>query len=241
MTSKKITLSAFKDNVKSITLNQFEHDVGRLSFELLNSGDKIDLSAFDEIRFYAKKPDGTIIGKLCTVENNQAVLSIPLQLTAVAGIARCTIECSNADGNIRFGGLTIEVIPSQDSDKAIESESDFTLLETLIAEVKKLQEQGGITDEQVASAVEKYLKENPSSAQDGKSAYEIARDNGFEGTETEWLASLKGAKGDKGDKGENGSDYVLTEGDKTDIANIVMNEYDNELMEILGGESNATE
>lgn len=37
---------------------------------------------------------------------------------------------------------------------------------------------------------------------DGKSAYEIALDNGFEGTETEWLESLHGEKGDKGDIGE---------------------------------------
>lgn len=56
-------------------------------------------------------------------------------------------------------------------------------------------------------------------AKDGYSAYEVALLNGFEGTETEWLASLKGAdgytpikgvdyfdgaKGDKGDKGEQG-------------------------------------
>lgn len=48
---------------------------------------------------------------------------------------------------------------------------------------------------------------------DGLSAYEIAQNNGFEGTPTEWLASLKGdkgdtgkqgAKGDKGDKGDTG-------------------------------------
>ena len=31
---------------------------------------------------------------------------------------------------------------------------------------------------------------------DGLSAYEIAVKNGFEGSETEWLASLKGEKGD---------------------------------------------
>lgn len=35
----------------------------------------------------------------------------------------------------------------------------------------------------------------------GKSAYEIAVDNGFIGTETEWLESLKGSNGDKGDNG----------------------------------------
>lgn len=49
----------------------------------------------------------------------------------------------------------------------------------------------------------------------GASAYEVAVDNGFEGTEDEWLTSLvgpkgdtgaKGAKGDKGDPGEPGAD-----------------------------------
>lgn len=33
----------------------------------------------------------------------------------------------------------------------------------------------------------------------GKSAYEIAVDNGFVGDEAAWLISLKGAKGDEGD------------------------------------------
>lgn len=42
------------------------------------------------------------------------------------------------------------------------------------------------------------------SGKDGKSAYEIAKENGFEGTETEWLASLKGQKGDNGTNGQNG-------------------------------------
>lgn len=44
---------------------------------------------------------------------------------------------------------------------------------------------------------------------DGKSAYEIAKENGFTGTEEEWLESLRGkdgAKGDKGDQGEPGKD-----------------------------------
>ena len=39
---------------------------------------------------------------------------------------------------------------------------------------------------------------------DGKSAYEIARENGFTGTKEEWLESLKGQKGDKGGKGLDG-------------------------------------
>lgn len=45
----------------------------------------------------------------------------------------------------------------------------------------------------------------------GKSAYDLAVKNGFEGDETEWLASLKGDKGDKGDApyiGENNNWWV---------------------------------
>ena len=38
----------------------------------------------------------------------------------------------------------------------------------------------------------------------GKSAYEIAVANGFDGTEEEWLASLQGAPGEKGDPGDKG-------------------------------------
>ena len=38
----------------------------------------------------------------------------------------------------------------------------------------------------------------------GKSAYEIAKDGGYKGTEAEWLASLKGKDGTNGSNGVNG-------------------------------------
>lgn len=44
------------------------------------------------------------------------------------------------------------------------------------------------------------------SGKDGKSAYEIAVDNGFEGTEEQWLESLKGETGPAGPKGDSGAD-----------------------------------
>ena len=40
----------------------------------------------------------------------------------------------------------------------------------------------------------------------GKSAYEVAVENGFNGTEAEWLASLKGATGAPGADGKDGTD-----------------------------------
>lgn len=40
----------------------------------------------------------------------------------------------------------------------------------------------------------------------GLSAYEIAIENGFEGTEEEWLQSLKGQDGNNGIDGKDGTD-----------------------------------
>lgn len=40
----------------------------------------------------------------------------------------------------------------------------------------------------------------------GYSAYEVAVQEGYEGTEQQWLASLKGQKGDTGATGADGDD-----------------------------------
>src|SRR5690606_29755205 len=40
---------------------------------------------------------------------------------------------------------------------------------------------------------------------EGKSAYQVAVEGGFGGTEVQWLASLKGEKGDTGDSGIDGT------------------------------------
>ena len=42
----------------------------------------------------------------------------------------------------------------------------------------------------------------------GYSAYEIAVQEGYVGTETEWLASLKGATGERGEKGDRGEQGI---------------------------------
>lgn len=43
-----------------------------------------------------------------------------------------------------------------------------------------------------------------STGENGKSAYEIAVDEGFIGSESQWLLSLKGDKGDSGSSGKDG-------------------------------------
>ena len=56
---------------------------------------------------------------------------------------------------------------------------------------------------------------------DGKSAYQIALDNVFSGTESEWLESLQGSAGPAGHTPVKGTDY-FTEEDKTELVNAVL-------------------
>jgi len=65
----------------------------------------------------------------------------------------------------------------------------------------------------IYSILKKYIKDSLAGAgalkgQDGKSAYEIAIDNGFSGTEQEWIDSLIGASGETPNIGENGNWFI---------------------------------
>ena len=64
-----------------------------------------------------------------------------------------------------------------------------------------------LTPDDVKEISDKVLEkvEAGTKGEDGKSAYQIALDEGFEGSETEWLASLKGVDGRNGIDGINGT------------------------------------
>lgn len=67
-----------------------------------------------------------------------------------------------------------------------------------------------ITAEQALGASKKYTEDSLIGAgalkgDPGESAYQVAVDNGFEGTQPEWLLSLKGEKGDQGIQGDKGN------------------------------------
>lgn len=57
--------------------------------------------------------------------------------------------------------------------------------------------------------------------ENGKSAYELALEEGFKGTKEEWLASLKGEDGDPGKTPVKGVDYY-TDADKADMVTAVL-------------------
>ena len=71
--------------------------------------------------------------------------------------------------------------------------------------------------------IKDYIDKKVAGTLTGKSAYQVAVDNGFVGTEQEWLVSLKS---------------VLTEQDKENIANIVLSELPTTQGVLYGDQSN---
>jgi len=97
-----------------------------------------------------------------------------------------------------------ELINNVDVSSQLENYATKEELNTLKDEIDASNEvaAGAIVDlnDRVSS-----LEEGGSAGADGKSAYEIALENGFEGTQSEWLASLKGADGQDGQDGAAGA------------------------------------
>lgn len=209
-------------------------------------------------------PNGEPEYAILEYDNEYLKFLVPQALTLLSGKIQVQLIISSEDTIIKSYTQSYTIPPSL-NDPLKEVDDKFVgLLDKVIQECKE------VTNKSVEET-DKCI-EATKNAVPGKSAYQIAVENGFTGTVEEWLASLVGAKGDPGTdgksitsteinangelvltysdgstanvgvvKGKDGTDYVLTDTDKTEIANIVINEYDSSIMSILGGESDVTE
>ena len=71
------------------------------------------------------------------------------------------------------------------------------LVEEFVAEMRE-------NDAEIREMINSIADGNGLKGEDGKSAFEIAQANGFEGTEAEWLESLRGEQGPQGEVGPQG-------------------------------------
>lgn len=200
----------------------------------------IELALFQGGAHIAVPDSATVTARFVTVKDNFLINdSVACEVMPSGNVY---IPIDNSAGQIRTGDIKIEV-------NIVDSENILTTQFPLLIRVNDtILDNAEVTPESEGTVPEllKAAKEMSKEAaeqlervsgfhdgEDGKSAYEIAVDNGFVGTEQEWLNSLKGAdgndgaKGAKGDKGDPGDDYILTDQDKTDIAEIVLSELPN--------------
>lgn len=230
---KETKLEAFKDNQKLIQLTQYEHGESGVKCYLFDSQKQpIDLSDCLQANYWGTKSDD--IGIECRVEDNAVIIPVILPITATPGRIKGVLECVFDNGNIRFYGVNFVIGESPNVEK-IESTDDFTVLEKSIAEVKELltfadtkldKPTTGGTSGQVLTL-----------ADDGSTEWTTPSDGGGSGGTTDYnklsnIPKINGISliGDMKSSAlgiKDGEDYVLTEEDKQEIADIVIEKLPN--------------
>lgn len=150
--------------------------------------------------FTAIKSDGTKINNPCTIENCTIIYPFTEQTCASVGRLIAEVKLYGADGKILTSASFLMIVYDTvfvEGDEVL-SESELETLDQLILETKSLKND--------------LEKQQEDGAFDGKSAYQVAVDNGFEGTELEWLDSLVGPQGGPGTPGKSAYDEALERG-----------------------------
>lgn len=206
-----------------------ENDVNTQSIELLLTDGALPLALSPDYTYTAaivNKDTKALIkdNVACTLNANGNVL-IPIDDLGVHGSQNLKVELTVTDLQ---GDQTLS-LPF-----ALWIKSTGSILNgaEVIPEVSK-----GVIPKLIQDAEEQLQRVK--TLKDGKSAYEIALDNGFVGTESEWLVSLKGAKGDTG------ADWIPTEAELEDIteqaAEVLRNEIVDPTLSVQGKAADARE
>ena len=126
-----------------------------------------------------KKPDGTSLYNVCEIQENAIIYVFTKQTCSTVGIAHLQIRLYSADGKLLTTvPLLLEVYPSQfEAEDAAKSQDEQTALDDLVNKTRTIQLD--------------ILHDQETGAFRGESAYETARQLGFEGTEEQWVESLR--------------------------------------------------
>ena len=135
MTTKSITLNVWQPNDVRVQVNQGEVNSRFLEIKILDKKKAFNLAGKTVI-FYATKPDGNLIFNYCEIIDAQKGL-INLAMTSQMSIVPGIILDEELT-KLKVKGLSIEIIRCTDFESAIESTSEFTVLDEALADVKKV-------------------------------------------------------------------------------------------------------
>lgn len=177
----------------------------KLNITLTDGGRPYKIAEGCKAIFFGKKSDGTALMTDCTIQGNTICYTFTKQTATALGEVKCEIRLyGQSELILTSPSFVIFVAPRVvKDDDVLDSSDEVSALDNVF---------------QIAADVENKLN---SGEFNGKSAYQLACDNGFDGTEEEWLASLKGDA------------YILTDGDRSDIAEIVKDDAYGDLEEAL--------
>ncbi|MFR1178851.1 MAG: BppU family phage baseplate upper protein [Bacilli bacterium] len=144
MTTTLVTLDVWQPNDIRVKVNQGEVNSRFLEIKILDKKKAFNLTDKTVI-FYATKPDGNLIFNYCEIVDAQkgiVNLAMTSQMSIVPGIMRdCEIDILDDKlTKLKVKGLNIEIVRCTDFESAVESTSEFTVLDEALADVKKVME-----------------------------------------------------------------------------------------------------
>lgn len=182
---------------------KFADTTTEIHLNALDNGSAAILTANAKVRI--KNDSGYLLGISANITNNHAIIT------------------SGQLDKLPVGSYLLELWDTVDGGTAIYPSDGFLALQInenvtglsggLISSITVddfVQQFSSLSDQlknQVSEAIANGLKGEK--GDDGLSAYQVAVINGYQGSQTEWLASLVGAKGDKGEKGNPGKDFRI--------------------------------
>lgn len=155
------------------------------------------------------RPDGQVIIGGLIFDESGAYYDVQSSELYCAGTVNISVNLYDSTSRLTCARFPIYVEKELDTTDAVDASLAYPTILELLASVDDLEERTAELDQlaeeldQRAANLEQQLVAGELT---GDSAYEVAVNNGFEGTETEWLNSLKGADGQDGVPGANGQD-----------------------------------
>ena len=225
------------DRQTTVIMDAVQGDNGRiLELEMLSAGEKWLLPEALAVKIRYQKPDGTggIYDTLpdgtsaWSGEGNVLTVVLAPEVCTAAGRVLLQIHLMQGQHQLTTFAMGLRVQPEVEAPQIsgdytnlsawLETTGKKVLTEEDTAKIEQLSETTAAfaeTAAQVDATIEDMRQQAKNGEFDGKSAYEVAVEKGYTGTEEQWLASLVGPRGEKGDKGDVGgidTQFIATYG-----------------------------
>ena len=144
MTTARVKLDTWHKNCVVVSASQGEVNARFLEITLVDGGEPLNLEG-TTVLIYAEKPDKNVIFNNCKIENaEKGIVSVGLtsQMSVLSGKLDCEIHIINrGKSTLKILGLQIRVMPCANSDSAVESTSEFTVLSDAIEQTLEIMDQ----------------------------------------------------------------------------------------------------
>lgn len=112
-----------------------QYNIGRGALVTLTAAGQVIAPDNETVTLWAKKPDNTVSYLPCTVVNGQIKADFTSQMLALVGSVQVELRMIAGQDNITTPIFTVEVHTSNIDDDAIESQNEFTALQTAVSEI----------------------------------------------------------------------------------------------------------